>query len=114
MKGLPNIHVSASVMTIAGCLWEFGEDALADRALSMSREDHAAIQRISASWSSSSHQLPVSGQKISRGHVLALAAVGYFEGSLRPLARDRRRPGKQRPVRFTPRPPDLGPLTGGE
>lgn len=48
--------------------------------------------------------------RISRGHVMALAAVTFFERDLRPLARNRRRPQKQRPERFEPLPPD--PATG--
>jgi len=34
--------------------------------------------------------------------VCALAAIAFFEGRLRPLTRNRRRPKKTRPERFTP------------
>jgi hypothetical protein len=72
MKGRRNFHVRTARYLIAACLWDCGEDALADRALAMTPDEHAAIQRIEA----------------------------VYEGSLRPLAQARRRPEKLRPARF--------------
>jgi hypothetical protein len=105
MKGRANFSVHTSISMIAACLWDCGEDELAERALAMSADDHAAIQRIQAVYEDRNYPLPVEGQRITHRHVAALAAVAYFEGSLRPLARARRRPQKQRPARFTPEPP---------
>jgi len=105
MKGRPNFKVHTSASMVATCLWDCGEDHLADRALAMSPGDLAAIQRIEAVYEDPNYPLPVGGQKITHRHVSALAAVAYFEGSLRPLARSRRRPEKQRPERFQPEPP---------
>jgi hypothetical protein len=105
MKGRANFAVHTSVTMIAACLWDCGEDDLAERALAMNADDHAAIQRIEAVYENRDYPLPVEGQQITHRHVTALAAVAYFEGSVRPLARARRRPEKQRPVRFTPYPP---------
>jgi len=106
MKGRPNFQVRSSPSLVAACLWDCGEDALADRALAMTADDLAAIQRIEAVYEDPSYALPVEGQRITHRHVSALAAVAYFEGSLRPLARARRRPEKLRPARFSPQPPD--------
>ncbi|UIN30320.1 hypothetical protein [Microbacterium binotii] len=105
MKGVANFQVSAPITLIAGCLWDFGEDELAERALAMSADDHAAILRIAAVYENPRHPLPVVGRNITHGHVNALAAIAYFEGALRPLAQNRRRPQKNRPDRFRTPPP---------
>jgi hypothetical protein len=106
MKGRPRFRVHISPSLVAACLWDCGEDALADRALAMTTDDLAAIQRIQAVYEDPDYPLPVEGQRITHRHVTALAAVAYFEGRLRPLARTRRRPANQRPARFDPEPPD--------
>jgi hypothetical protein len=87
---------------IAASLWDCGEDALAERALAMTPEDHDAIQRIQAVYEDPTYSLPIEGQRITHRHVSALAAIAYFEGRLRPLARTRRRPETSRPARFNP------------
>jgi len=104
MKGVHNFQVVASPRTIAACLWDCGEDQLAERALTMTPDEHAAIQRIAAVYEDPNYPLPVKGQRINHRHVDALAAVAYFEGSLRPLAQARSRPQKKRPTRFNPEP----------
>ena len=109
MKGRPNFRVDVSPRTIAASLWDCGEDALAERALTMSSDEHAAIQRIQAVYEDPTYPLPVGGQRITHRHVSALAAVAYFEGTLRPLARARRRPEKLRPARFDPEARDPRP-----
>lgn len=101
MKGRPNFGVRTSPGNIAACLWDCGEDLLAERALGMSADELAAINRIQAVYEDPTYPLPVVGQGISHRHVAALAAIAYFEGALRPLARVRSRPTKLRPVRFT-------------
>jgi hypothetical protein len=105
MKGRANFRVSASPRMIATSLWDCGEDAIAERALTMSAAEHAAILRIQAVYEDPTYPLPVDGQRITHRHVSALAAVAYFEGTLRPLARARRRPEKLRPARFDPTAP---------
>jgi hypothetical protein len=110
MEGRSNFEVHTSISMVAASLWDCGEDELAERALAMSGDDHDAIQKIEAVYEDPDYPLPVVGQRITHRHVTALAAVAYFEGSLRPLARARRRPENQRPERFTPTPP--GPLHG--
>lgn len=68
----------------------------------MSAEEQAAINRIEAVYEDPAYPLPVPGQRITHRHVCALAAVVYFEGRLRPLARPTRRPEKLRRARFNP------------
>ena len=106
MKGVERLSVQASRHVIASQLWHYGEDELAERSLAMTDEDHAAIMRISAVYENPKYPLPVDGVQVSHGHVGALAAIAYFEGSLRPLNRSRRRPERDRPARFDPGPPD--------
>ena len=107
MKGRPNFQVHFSPSVLAACLWDCGEDTLAERALAMTTDDLAAIQRVAAVYDDPSYPLPIEGQRITNRHVMALAAVAYFEGSLRPLVQTRRRPEKLRPARFNPVSPEV-------
>jgi len=66
----------------------------------MTDEELDAVMRISAVYEDPDYPLPVAGVRISHGHVDALATIAYFEGSLRPLTRVRRRAQKDRPQRF--------------
>jgi hypothetical protein len=54
MKGVPNFLVRTSPTLMAACLWDCGEDALAERALTMTTDEHAAIERIGAVYESPS------------------------------------------------------------
>ena len=99
---------------MAASLWDYGEDDLADRALAMTDADLRHIQAIAAHFHDPVHDpayaLPMSGQRITGNHVMAFAAIAYFEKEIRPLSRTRRRRQADRPARFTPLPPD--PVTG--
>ena len=106
MKGVERFRVQASRHVIASHLWDYGEDELAERSLVMTEDEHDAVMRISAVYENPDYPLPVEGVRISHGHVDALAAIAYFEGSLRPLNRSRRRPERDRPARFDPSLPD--------
>jgi hypothetical protein len=110
MRGVPRFSVYFSKSQAAAALWDYGEDDLADRAAEMNDEDLGRIQNIAAHFEDPSYPLPVEGQRITHNHVTALAAITFFEGQVRPLARRRRRPKKNRPERFTPTPlpPDAG------
>lgn len=110
MHGRARIRVQFSRTMAAACLWDFGEDELAERALVMTDGELGVIQRIAAVYEDPGYPLPITGQRISHGHVTALAAVAYFEGRLRPLARTRRRRNGERPSHLAPQPPD--PRTG--
>jgi hypothetical protein len=104
MKGRPNFTMRFSSSQTAASLWDYGEDDLAERALRMSETDLVHVQRIAAVFESPTYPLPIEGQRITHNHVTAMAALAYFEGRLRPLARTRRRPGKDRPQRYAPTP----------
>lgn len=102
----PQFSVSFSKAQVTASLWDYAEDALATRALTMTDADLLNVQRICAWYEDPSYPLPVVGQRITHNHVTALAAITYFEGHLRPLAQNRRRPSKDRPPQFSPSPPD--------
>lgn len=106
MKGRPAFSVNFTVSQTASSLWDYAEDELIERALGMSTEDLAAIQRIAAVYEDPTYPLPLTRQTITHNHVNAFAAIAYFEGRLRPLAQTRRRPQKNRPPRLEPRPTD--------
>jgi hypothetical protein len=106
MKARPNFCVHFSRSTLAASLWDYGEDALADRALTMSDADLRSVQAVAANYEDPAYPLPFAGQRITHNHVMALAAITYFEKDIRPLTRTRRRPERARPARFTPLPHD--------
>lgn len=108
VEGRPGFRVFTSRGNVAAALWDFGEDDLAERAARMADDELAAIERISAVYEDPGLPLPVISKRITHDHVAALAAVAYFEGRLRPLARDRRRPARHRPAHLAPAPPEPG------
>lgn len=104
MKGRERFQVHFSISQTAASLWDYGEDALAERALRMSEDDLRAVQRIAAVYDDPTYPLPIEGQRITHNHVNAIAALAYLEGRLRPMARTRRRAEKDRPERFATHP----------
>jgi hypothetical protein len=102
MRGVRGFEVHFSRTTAAAGLWDYGEDQLVDRALGMTDDELAAVRRIAAVYEDPGYPLPVRGQRITHNHVNALAVIAYLEGSLRPLARTRRRPQKERPAHLVP------------
>lgn len=76
-------------------LWDFGEDAYIDRALSLSDEELIHLgERTYANFNAEFYErvgktLPAGGYDI--GFVSAATLVEYFEGQARPLRRNRRR-----------------------
>lgn len=105
MRGRPDFTVRFSGNAVAASLWDYGEDDLADRTLQMTDADLGYIQAIAANYEDPAYALPMTGQRITHNHVIAFAAITYFEGKVRPLNQTRRRPQKQQPDRFTPQPP---------
>lgn len=100
LKPRPRFSVHTPKRSIASALWDYGEDALAQRALGMSEEERSQIDTISAWYEMPDYPLPMTGQRITHNHVAAFAAVTLFEGAVRPLTRTRRRPAKDRPANF--------------
>ncbi len=108
MRGRDQFQFIFSRSMAAASLWDYAEEALAERAILMSDEDLACIQRIAATYEDPDYPLPMTGQRITHNHVTAFASIAYFEGRLRPLTQTRRRPEKDRPAHLEPQPPDPG------
>lgn len=106
MKPRSNFRVHFSRSALAAALWAYGEDAHAEKALTMTDEDLLHIQAIASHYEDPRYPLPVDAKSVTHNHVMALAAITHAEGRIRPLARNRRRPENQRPERFSPLPPD--------
>src|SRR4051812_27976465 len=100
LQARSNFTVHTPKVLIAAALWDYGEDALAQRALAMSEEERAKIDKISAWYEQPDYPLPMTGQRITHNHVAAFAAITLFEGQVRALARTRRRAAKDRPAIF--------------
>ena len=90
-RALPDrvrLHVERPVL--AECLWELGEDALAERALALSDEELEAVCDL-ALWHRH-HQLdPPGGPRVTNGRTLARGMIDLVEGAGRETARRRRR-----------------------
>jgi PIN domain nuclease of toxin-antitoxin system len=97
MPGLPGVRVHFSRSQVAASLWDYSEDDLATRSLAMSDADLARIQAIASWYEDPNYPLPIEGQCITHNHVIALAAISFYERAVRPLTRTRRRPEKERP-----------------
>lgn len=100
MRGRLGFQVHVAKSQVAASLWDYGEDDLAIRALTMSDKDLKRVQAIAAWYEAPDYPLPVEGQRVTHNHVTALAAITFYEGEVRPLARTRRRPQKDRPSAF--------------
>jgi hypothetical protein len=81
--------VSVDRWTLAEELWSSGEDELHLAALDLSDEDMVRVWRLAG-------RLYMDDVARSAGQAAALAAVSVLEGRRRPLARKRRRPGRDR------------------
>ncbi len=102
-SGSAELQRQFSKSLVASSLWDYGEDAAAARALEMSDDDLAGIQNIAAWYRDPSYSLPLTGQQITNNHVVAFAALTYFEGEVRALSRTRRRAQKAKPPEFQAR-----------
>jgi hypothetical protein len=95
----------------AASLWDYGEDELVDQALALTDADLREVWSIAGRYWDTGFPLPVTSQRVVLGQVSALSVITHLEGRLRPLARERRRPGTSRPAHLRdPRP--VPPGTG--
>jgi hypothetical protein len=85
----------------ATALWAYGEDALSQRVLTLPDDLFELVQRVATTFQDPTYPLPLTGQRITHGHVTAFAVVTCLEG-LRPLARTRRRAAKDQPAHLSP------------
>jgi hypothetical protein len=102
LRGKSNFKVLTSKSQVAAALWDYGEDALAARAIGMTDDELDSIENISAWYEDPDYPLPMTGQRITHNHVSAFAAITLFEGRARPLERTRRRPQRDRPSAYDP------------
>ncbi len=100
----PRFKVFFSQAQAASALWDCGEDELVDRMLQVPEAELRVVQSIAARYEDPTFRLPIE-QRITHNHVFAFAAITHFEGALRPLARSRRRPQRDRPPHLIDPPP---------
>ncbi|KRB74002.1 hypothetical protein ASE01_18580 [Nocardioides sp. Root190] len=98
LRPRPRFSAHIPKQLVASALWDYGEDALAERARTMSEKERLQVETIAAWYEIPEYPLPMAGQRITHNHVAAFSAITLFEGSVRPLARTRRRPAKDRPA----------------
>ena len=103
------IRVVFSAADAARDLWAFGEDSLAEVVLTFSEHDLLAAWRQAAIFYDPTVPLPVEGRTITLSHVVAFACMHQIEATIRPLARQRRRPASAAPEHFRDRPDDIDP-----
>ena len=101
MQCVGEFYVTFSPGQAAQDLWAFGEDDLAERALRIPELELPDLWVTAATYYDADYPLPVTGRRITLGHVVAFAAMNHLEGSLRPLARQRRRPAATVPDHIT-------------
>jgi len=76
--------------TLAESLWEYGEDALAER---LATESDGSIDQILdlAVWHRINDPEPQDGPKLTNARIVARAAIEFYEGATRDTRRQRRR-----------------------
>lgn len=98
MRRVGEFYLTFSSGQAARELWAFGEDDLAERALRIPEPELPQMWATAATYNDAHYPLPVTGRRITLGHVVAFAAMNHLEGALRPLSRQRRRPAKTVPA----------------
>jgi hypothetical protein len=88
-----------SAKVAATALWKYGEDSLAERALDLSEADLARLAEIAGGYWRIDHRLPLESRLVA-DKAIAFSCIQYFEGHLRALKQERRRPDKLLPERF--------------
>ena len=83
----------------AARLWTFGEDELVHRAENLSDEELRTLWRAAGTNLSRGDGLPLS-TSLANDKVIALALIEHFEGQMRPLRQERRRPKTQMPPKL--------------
>lgn len=83
----------------AAALWAYGEDELSARALLISEQDLPKLWAIAGRRWTADHGLPLKSRLVL-DKVTAFAVMEFVEGSVRPLARERRRSISDMPQRL--------------
>lgn len=84
------VHLHAEREVLAECLWELGEEELAERALALSDAELEAVGDL-ALWHRHHHPDPPGGPRVTNGRTLAWGMIDLVEGAGRDTARRRRR-----------------------
>ena len=84
-----NVRIWMRRETLAESLWEYGEDALAERLTSESDESLDQILLL-AVWHRMNDPEPREGPKLTNGRIVARAAIEFYEGAARDTSRRRR------------------------
>jgi hypothetical protein len=89
-------RIVCSAGQVAGALWKHGEDSLVTRAWSMSHAELEHLWLIAGDLWTPDHGLPLAA-RLTADKAITFAAIVLFEGKLRRLAQERRRPAKEMP-----------------
>lgn len=85
-----HLHITLRRDGLAESLWEYGEDAHAERVLGFSESELYETQLL-AVWHHVNDPEPTTGPRLKKGRVHARAAIEFLEGSTRDTRRSRRR-----------------------
>lgn len=85
-----NFQIGFRRDTLAECLWEYGEEEIAEKALALSDPELHQIHRL-AIWHYKNDAKPTTSPKLQNGRINSRAAIEFFEHSTRDTARTRRR-----------------------
>ena len=89
-------RVIFSAEQAGAALWTYGEDALIERAMAMTIDELAGLWQWAGENWRVDHDLPLQS-RLTLDKIAAFAAIVHLEGSVRPLARERRRPVRGMP-----------------
>lgn len=93
----------------AAALWTYGEDGLIDRALALTEAELHKLWALAGMHWREDHGLPLQSRLVL-DKLTAFACIEFFEGGVRPLARERRRPVRDTPERLRNPPPFRGSI----
>jgi hypothetical protein len=85
-----NTRLTISRELLAECVWEYGEDDLAERLSDLSDDDLEQVQGL-ALWHRTNDPEPEGGPKLTNARIEARAVIEFFEGRSRDTKRTRRR-----------------------
>ena len=91
VQGRPHLPLHPPKRLLASALLASGANPPAHPPLAWSRTRLLQRQNPSAWYEQPDYPLPMTGQRITHNHVAAFAAITFFEGQVRPLARTRLR-----------------------
>jgi hypothetical protein len=109
-QGDPRVSVWFSRGLAASELWLFGEDDLAEQVLALDDDAWDKVLDLAAYYRDPSIPVPVTETKVTSGHTTCFACMHQIEGSIRPLARSRRRAKSSLPAHLAERRHERSPL----